>query len=134
MRLSSAALRENSGVAESIVPARAQLWEANAQFWEPAGPAAAALERLSLCDALELKRASCASHPTRRPSPRSRQIACAMQRFSALLALLASAAAQRGSPLRCRDKEPACPMWYARGECEGNYPVSYTHLTLPTKA
>ena len=44
-----------------------------------------------------------------------------MQRFSALLALLASAAAQRGSPLRCRDKEPACPMWYARGECEGNY-------------
>ena len=44
-----------------------------------------------------------------------------MQRFSAFLALLASAAAQRGSPLRCRDKEPACPMWYARGECEGNY-------------
>ena len=38
VRLSSAAPRENSGVAESIVPARAQLWEANAQFWEAAGP------------------------------------------------------------------------------------------------
>ena len=46
VRLSSAAPRENSGVAESIVPARAQLREANAQFWEAAGPAAAALERL----------------------------------------------------------------------------------------
>ena len=34
-------------------------------------------------------------------------------RIPAPLALLAAAAAQRGSPLRCRDKEPACPMWYA---------------------
>jgi hypothetical protein len=40
---------------------------------------------------------------------------------AALLVLVAPAFAQRGSPHRCRDRDPACKDWSSRGECEKNH-------------
>jgi len=37
------------------------------------------------------------------------------------LALIALASSQRGSPFRCRDREPQCAEWAGRGECNNNF-------------
>merc|ERR1719217_691032 len=42
-------------------------------------------------------------------------------RFIALLALASGANAQRGSPFRCRDRDPQCASWAGRGECANNH-------------
>ena len=42
---------------------------------------------------------------------------CCPARALTLLVLVAHAGAQRGSPFRCRDRDPACAQWASRGEC-----------------
>lgn len=37
------------------------------------------------------------------------------------LCLLPMAEAQRGSPFRCRDRDPQCESWKGRGECSNNH-------------
>ena len=45
----------------------------------------------------------------------------AQHAFVGILLLLSACAAQRGSKYRCRDKDPMCVEWKARGECTNNY-------------
>ena len=45
----------------------------------------------------------------------------AMLRALVLAVLLSEADAQRGSPFRCRDRDPLCKEWAGRGECASNH-------------
>lgn len=44
-----------------------------------------------------------------------------MRVISLSLSLLSLVAAQKGSPFRCRDRDPQCETWKGRGECTANH-------------
>ena len=47
------------------------------------------------------------------------------------LTAIAACVAQKGSPFRCKDKDPMCSQWQGQGECEKNYAFMIESEPIP---